>query len=82
MPAKKLPIDVSKRSSTKKDETTKAPKTAYVDIDTFIQASQLHFGYTDGQAEGFKAFMVGKHYQKNERDFIPYLEEYLGKKLR
>ena len=77
--AKKLPVEVSRAK--KKDESTQAPKTAYVDIETFIQASQLHFGYTDGQAEGFRAYMLGKHYQKHEKDFIPYLEKYLGKKL-
>ena len=39
------------------------------------------FGLSPGQAEGFRVYMNGKHYQYEDKDFVPYLEEYLGKKL-
>lgn len=53
----------------------------YVHIDTFIELAKVMFGLTGGQAEGFKVYMNGKHYQYEDKDFLPYLEEYLGKKL-
>lgn len=53
----------------------------YIHIDTFIDTAKTVFELSEGQCEGFKALMAGKHYQFSERDFLPYLEEYLGKKL-
>lgn len=56
--------------------------TGFADLDTFIETAKIAFGVSEGQAQGFKAFMEGKYYQRSERDFIPYLEAYLGKKLK
>lgn len=53
----------------------------YTHIDTFIETAQIHFGLSNTQVAGFKAFMYGKYYQHKDTDFIPYLEKYLGKKL-
>lgn len=55
---------------------------SYAHIDTFINTAKIHFGMSDAQVAGFKAFMHGKFYQYNEKDFIPYLEKYLGKTLK
>ena len=69
----------SKKQTTKQ---TKPKFTGYADIDTFIDSAQPVFKFSDGEAKGFKAFMEGKYYQRSERDFIPYLESYLGTKSK
>ena len=69
----------SKKQTTKQ---TKPKFTGYADIDTFINSAQPVFKFSDGEAKGFKAYMEGKYYQRSERDFIPYLESYLGRKLK
>lgn len=69
----------SKKQTTKQ---TKPKFTGYSDIDTFIDSAQPVFKFSDGEAKGFKAYMEGKYYQRSERDFIPYLESYLGRKLK
>lgn len=68
----------------KKKQTVNTVKTSkpYADIFTFLDTAENYFGLTSGQVEGFKAFMQGKYYQHAEQDFIPYLEQYLGKKLK
>lgn len=53
----------------------------YAHIDNFIEVAKIMFGLSPGQAEGFRVYMNGKHYQYEDKDFVPYLEEYLGKKL-
>lgn len=65
----------------KKNDKPVTPFKGYADIDTFLANAKILFGLSGANAEGFKAYMHGKHYQYDERDFIPYLEEYLGKKL-
>lgn len=67
----------------KKDNQQK-PETKtrrYAHIDDFIKTAKPYFEIKQGEIEGFKVFMVGKFYQYDEKDFIPYLEEYLGKSL-
>lgn len=59
---------------------TSKPK-SYTHIDDFIVTAKNYFGLNQGQIEGFRVYMTGKHYQFDEKDFIPYLEEYLNKKL-
>ncbi|AFV80911.1 hypothetical protein O151_gp158 [Staphylococcus phage vB_SauM_Remus] len=63
----------------------KTPKgktfTGYVHIDTFLKTAQTLFNMKESQVAGFKAYMEGKHYLFNEKDFIPFLEKYLGREL-
>lgn len=54
----------------------------YAHIDTFLDTAISWFGLTQYQVPGFKAYMQGKFYQKTEKDFIPYLEKYLGRNLK
>ncbi|AAX92452.1 hypothetical protein TwortDSMZ_103 [Staphylococcus phage Twort] len=64
-----------------KRTTPKYKHNGYVHIDTFLDTAKTVFHLSEGQCEGFKALMSGKHYQFQETDFLPYLEDYLGKKL-
>lgn len=67
------------KKTTKKNN--KSSFNGYIHIDTFIDIAKVMFGLKPGQAEGFKAYMNGKHYQYKDEDFLPYLEEYTGKKF-
>lgn len=62
-------------------EVTKSTFTGYVHIDTFLSTARTLFNLPESQVAGFKAYMSGKSYLYDERDFIPYLEKYLGKEL-
>lgn len=64
-----------------KKEAKKSNFTGYVHIDTFLKTAQTLFSMKESQVAGFKAYMEGKHYLYNERDFIPFLERYLGREL-
>ena len=68
-------------------EATKAKKKAkpvvnkpMVHIDLFIAAITPIYGLSRLQTAGFKAYMTGRHDQKETNDFLPYLELYQGKK--
>lgn len=54
----------------------------YVHIDVFLATAKVIFNLHAYQVAGFKAFMTGKHYQKRDTDFIPFLEKYLGKEVK
>lgn len=66
-----------------KETKQQAPKEfkGYTHIDTFLDTATIMFSMSGGQAEGFKAYMNGSNYQFSERDFLPHLEKYLGRKL-
>lgn len=65
----------------KKDQDSNKEFTGYAHIDTFLDTARVMFDMSGGQAEGFKAYMNGNTYQFSERDFLPHLEKYLGRKL-
>lgn len=65
----------------KKTEKKKPTFNGYVHIDTFLDTAKTLFNMKDSQVAGFKAYMHGNHYLYNEKDFIPSLEKYLGRKL-
>lgn len=69
------------RTEDKKNTEFKPAFTGYVHIDTFLHTAQIMFDMKESQVAGFKAFMHGKYYMFDDREFIPYLEEYLGRKL-
>lgn len=50
----------------------------YVHVDTFLDTARVIYGMDNMQVEGFKAYMEGNQYQKGEKAFLPYLNEYLG----
>lgn len=84
---------MAKKASEKTEETKQAPKeikkekkqpavsSGYVHVDVFLDTAKVIFDLHPYQVAGFKAFMVGKHYQKTDTDFLPYLEKYLGKEV-
>lgn len=58
------------------------PHKGYVHIDTFLDYAKLVYNLSPYQVAGFKAFMSGKEYQLDDRDFIPFLMEYTGKEVK
>lgn len=50
-------------------------------VQDFVNSAQEPFGLSDAVCKGFIVFMKwqGKYYMMNEKDFIPYLKQYLGK---
>ncbi len=64
---------------TKKKEVPSPAKTDYVSIDTFLETAITLYGLSRVQIAGFKGYMRGKFYQKKDKDFVPYLNKYLGK---
>lgn len=67
-----------------KKEDTKEPKveastTGLVHVDTFLETARVLYDLTNLQVAGFKGYMQGNFYQVEDKDFIPYLEKYLGK---
>lgn len=67
--------------SKKAEMETNQPK-GYVHVDVFLDTATDFFGLDPFQVKGFKAYMTGQYYKKTDQDFIPYLEEYLGRKLK
>lgn len=53
----------------------------YVHIDTFLDYARVLFDLNIYQVAGFKAFMSGREYQLDDKDFIPFLEKYIGKEV-
>lgn len=72
---------MAKKKETKNQQNPFSQTKRYAHVDEFVKTAKSYFQLSQGEVEGFKVFMVGKSYQYNEKDFIPYLEEYLGKKL-
>lgn len=66
----------STSTSTKQDD----PKVfkPYVHIDTFLQTATQLYGLSRVQQSGFKAYMTGKHYQRDEEVFLKALKSYLN----
>lgn len=56
------------------------PIKPYVHIDTFLQTAIPYYGLSKVQAQGFKARMSGKHYQRDEQIFVEELKAYLNLK--
>lgn len=56
------------------------PIKPYVHIDTFLQTALPYYGLSRMQAQGFKARMQGKHYQRDEQIFVEELKAYLNLK--
>lgn len=88
---KKEPVETAKVEETKVEKASKPEKqvkeqpatlSGYVHIDAFLDTAGVIFNLHPYQQAGFKAFMSGRHYQKRDTDFIPYLEEYLGKEVK
>lgn len=55
-----------------------------VHVDTFVtQIERYYPEITFTQKEGFKAFISGQkaHYLETMDSFVPYLEDYLGKRI-
>ena len=73
-----------KPQAPKKEQVTEQPAqpSGYVHIDVFLDTAKVIFSLHPYQVAGFKAFMTGKHYQKRDTDFIPFLERYLGKEVK
>lgn len=67
---------------TKTQENTGNEPVGYVHIDVFLDSAKEVFNLHTYQVNGFKAYMAGQYYKKKDQDFIPYLEKYLGKKLK
>lgn len=62
-------------SSTK---ATPGKSRPYIHIDTFLKTAVPLFKMNKMQAQGFKARMRGRHYQKDEQVFLQELKEYLN----
>lgn len=62
-------------SSTKADPVKHRP---YIHIDTFLKTAVPLFKMNKMQAQGFKARMNGRHYQKDEQVFLQELKDYLN----
>ena len=65
----------------KKPENNTPKFNGDVHIDTFLNTARTLFDMKESQVAGFKAYMEGSHYLFSERDFLPPLEKYLGRKL-
>lgn len=48
-------------------------------IDDFLRVAKGDYNLTSMEVAGFKGYMQGKFYLKEEKDFVAPLEEYLGK---
>lgn len=69
----------------KEPKVKEAPKrkfNGYVHIDTFLSTAKALFNLPESQVAGFRAYMAGRSYLYDEKDFLPYLEKYLGKELK
>lgn len=64
-----------------KQEQVHKPK-GYVHVDTFLAYAGVLYGLSKYQLAGFKAFMAGKEYQHEDKDFVPFLEKYIGKEVK
>nr|DAI05685.1 MAG TPA: hypothetical protein [Herelleviridae sp.] len=53
----------------------------YVHVDTFLDYAGALYGLNKYQLAGFRAFMIGKEYQYEDKDFVPFLEKYIGKEV-
>lgn len=87
----KQPVETAEVEAPKVEKASKPEKqvkeqpatlSGYVHIDVFLDTAGVIFNLHPYQQAGFKAFMTGRHYQKRDTDFIPYLEEYLGKEVK
>lgn len=75
--------DKPKKEPVKKPVKKAKPQAKpYAHIDDFLRAAKPVYGLDNLTVAGFKAYMTGKHYLENEKDFIPHLDKYLGKKGR
>lgn len=73
----------SEQEQPKQEEPEKkkpTPIKPYVHIDTFLQTAIPYYGLSQMQAQGFKARMNGKHYQRDEQIFVEELKAYLNLK--
>lgn len=61
--------------------SVQAEGSRYYSSGEFIKSAQKLYGLSDGQANGFIAYVKGlnKSYLRSEKDFIPLLKKYLGK---
>lgn len=64
-----------KKAKSKKE---KKKPIRYTHIDTFLQSAIPIFKISKVQAQGFKARMNGRHYQKDEKVFVDELKQYLN----
>lgn len=81
---KKAPKNEEKKKETKpaKEKEQDKGKTnprPYAYIEDFILSAIPEYTLTTIQVDGFRAYMQGKHFLKNEKEFIEYLDRYLGK---
>lgn len=56
-----------------------APAKPLAHIDDFLRVAKGDYNLTSMQVAGFKGYMQGKFYLKEEKDFVAPLEKYLGK---
>lgn len=74
-------VSENKTKTRKKVEVKKpAPLKPYIHIDTFLQTAVPLFSLSNVQAQGFKARMNGRHYQRDEQVFVDELKSYLNLK--
>lgn len=55
------------------------PIRPYAHIEDFLLTAKEVYKLDSGKMLGFRAYMQGKHYLKEEKDFIPHMDKYLGK---
>lgn len=65
-------------ASKKSEQAVEAQTLQYVHIDTFLDTARVLYAMDEMQVNGFKAYMVGSHYQKGDQAFVAHLQKYLG----
>lgn len=71
--------DTTKTTGKSKEKQQTIVTANLVHIDTFLNTAKDLYNLSTLQIAGFKAYMAGQLYQPSDKDFLPYLNKYLGK---
>lgn len=72
-------IETTKQKTVIKKEKPVQVYKEPVHVEQFLGTAKYLYEMDSMQENGFKGFMQGQQYQPTEKDFVPYLEKYLGK---